>query len=204
LIGPPCPGQAASPGRTGGTAPLGRADRRGRLSHILRRLLTPYMSIGAVWELDPQRLKEQGIRGLIVDLDNTLVDWDGRRVRPEVVAWARGVRGLGLKLCITTNAHRKERVSAIAGELDAFWVAPARKPFSRAYSKPMAIMRTGRHDTAVVGDQIFTDVLGGNMMGLRTFLVRPLSRHDFPATKISRVMERIVRPFLGLEGKPRC
>jgi hypothetical protein len=159
------------------------------------------MSLGAVWELDPRGLKAQGIRGLIVDLDNTLVDWNGSDLRPEVVGWARDVRGLGLRLCITTNAQRRERVAAIAQKLDASWVAPARKPFPCAYSRPMAIMGTGRDDTAVVGDQVFTDVLGGNVMGLKTFLVRPLSKRDFPATKLSRLMERIVRPFLGLDTR---
>jgi hypothetical protein len=166
-------------------------------------LLAPRATADAVWNLAPKSLRDLGIRGLIVDLDNTLVDWNGSELRAEVVCWAREARELGLQVCVTTNARRTRRVARIAERLGASWVAPAGKPFPRAYSKPMAIMGTSLNDTAVVGDQIFTDVLGGNMMGLKTFLVRPLSRHDFAATKISRVMESILRPFLGLEGKPR-
>jgi hypothetical protein len=105
-------------------------------------------------------------------------------------------------VCIASNARSKTRVSAIADEIGAQWLAPAGKPSRRGLRRAMELLGTEATTTALVGDQLFTDVMGGNRAGLFTILVRPLSGRDFPPTKIMRLLEWFVlRRLRG--GKPR-
>ena len=167
-------------------------------------LLRPDMMATAIWEISPQQLRRRGIEGLILDLDNTIVDWNGNQVREEVRRWAERARQAGLRLCIASNARRKARVSAIAEEIGAMWLAPAGKPSRRGLRRAMEMLGTAPEGTALIGDQLFTDVVGGNRLGLFTILVRPLSGRDFPLTKIMRMLEWLVLRRLRAGGQERA
>jgi hypothetical protein len=155
-------------------------------------LLRPDMMVTAIWEINPEKLRQGGIAGVILDLDNTIVDWNRSRVREEVRCWAERARQAGLGLCIASNARGRVRVAAIAEEIGATWLAPAGKPSRRGLRRALEMLGTTVESTALVGDQIFTDVMGGNRLGLFTILVRPLSGRDFPATRIMRILEWFV------------
>jgi len=154
--------------------------------------LRPDMMADAIWEIDPDELRRRGIEGLILDLDNTIVDWNRSEVREEVRRWAERARAAGLRLCIASNARGKGRVSAIADQVGCSWLAPAGKPSRRGLRRVMEMLGTTPNSTALIGDQVFTDVMGGNRLGLFTILVRPLSGRDFPATRIMRIIEWFV------------
>jgi len=166
-------------------------------------LLRPDMMVTAIWEIAPQDLRERGIAGVIMDLDNTIVDWNRSRVREEVRRWAGRAREAGLGLCIASNARGRARVAAIAEEIGAAWLAPAGKPSRRGLRQAMDMLGTAASATALVGDQVFTDVVGGNRLGLFTILVRPLSGRDFPATRIMRILEWFVLRRLRKRGEER-
>ncbi|UCH34232.1 MAG: YqeG family HAD IIIA-type phosphatase [Armatimonadota bacterium] len=155
-------------------------------------LLRPDMMAEAIWEIPLDELRGRGIEGLIVDLDNTIVDWNRNRVRQEVQRWLQKASGMGMRVCIASNARSKARVSAIADEVGALWLAPAGKPSRRGLRQAMAMLGVTPDAAALVGDQLFTDVMGGNRLGLFTILVRPLSGRDFPATRIMRILEWFV------------
>ena len=155
-------------------------------------LLRPDMMVEAIWDIDVERLRQRGIEGLIVDLDNTIVDWNRNHVREDVRRWLRAAQRAGLRVCIASNARSQVRVSAIAQEIGAQWLAPAGKPSRRGLRRALEMLDTRPQTTALVGDQLFTDVMGGNRAGLFTILVRPLSGRDFPPTKIMRLLEWFV------------
>lgn len=162
-------------------------------------LLIPDEYLPSVTLLDPQRLRARGIRGLIVDLDNTLVPWRGGDPVPGLACWLERVRGAGIAVCILSN-NRSARVGAWGRSLGVPVIAAAAKPRRKAFVRAMEVLGTGPAETAVVGDQLFTDVLGGRRLGLYTVLVQPLSRREFVGTRLVRGLERRVLAYLSRRG----
>ncbi|KJS11777.1 MAG: HAD family hydrolase [Peptococcaceae bacterium BRH_c8a] len=159
---------------------------------MLRSILYPNMYVPSVTEINPDELKARGIRNLLLDLDNTIVRRDRDKFPPEVEKWLRGLRDRGINLCIVSN-NGTGRVNNLAGPLQIPCVVRAVKPLRRAFRLGMQRLNAGAGDTAVVGDQIFTDILGGNMMGLFTILVVPMPGTEFWGTwLINRRLEKLV------------
>lgn len=158
----------------------------------LGRLLVPCGVAPAVTALDPASLRARGFSALIIDLDNTLARWNDTVCAPEVRRWLEAVRQAGLGVCIVSN-NGPERVRSFCAGLGAglVWIAHAGKPARGAYLRALQQLGTDPGQVAVIGDQIFTDVFGGNRAGLFTVLVRPLGRHEFPATRLVRLVERV-------------
>lgn len=159
----------------------------------MRSLLAPSQLAGAVWEINLEALRSQGIRGLILDLDNTLTDWNQSYLRPQVLEWIASAKALNLKLCLVSNAIRGRRVRALAGELGISVVTWACKPLPTAFRRAMRTMGTEADSTCAIGDQVFTDMLGANWLGLKTILLPPLSPRESPHTKLIRRLEKPLR-----------
>ncbi|AFM01274.1 MULTISPECIES: YqeG family HAD IIIA-type phosphatase [Desulfitobacterium] len=137
-------------------------------------------------------LKRDGIRGLIIDLDNTMTPWNDLEVGPKVVAWFEKLKAAGIQACVVSNNKRKQRVAVVADRLGIPFVFRATKPRRKAFQAGMNILGTGISDTAVIGDQLFTDILGGNRMGMYTILVLPINDKEFIGTRFLRRMERVL------------
>lgn len=150
----------------------------------------PDLYVPSVADIDVADLRQRGVEGLIVDLDNTLTVWNESDLRPEVRAWVAEAQAKGLRICIASNSNQRGRVRAIAQELGVSFVAWAMKPRRWAFQRGMDQMGTTAATTAVVGDQLFTDVWGGRRLGLRTILVKPLSDQGFFLTWGLRWVER--------------
>jgi uncharacterized protein len=161
----------------------------------LFKLLFPNQHLNSIFELDPQELQSLGIKGVIADMDNTLVPWNDRSVPPRLARWLAGLKNEGFRLCIVSN-NTADKGAELARELDipAFWYAI--KPRRRAFRKALREMDLSAEEVAVIGDQIFTDVLGGNRVGLYTILVTPISDKEFIWTKMMRQFERLVLNYL--------
>jgi len=158
------------------------------LHHFCPRLVAARLT-----ELSPAFFAERGIRAIILDLDNTLVPWRGAEIAPEVTAWVEDSLAAGLKLCICSNTHRPRRLAQLAAKLGVPYIERVAKPRRGGFLRAMALMATGIEDTAVVGDQLMTDIWGGNRCGLLTILVEPLSRIEFIGT---RIVNRTVEGWL--------
>lgn len=158
-------------------------------------LLYPKQHLNSIFELDPDELRSLGIKGIIADMDNTLVPWNDRSVQPRLARWLAGLKEEGFRLCIVSN-NTADRGAELARELDipAFWYAV--KPRRRAFRKALRELALEAGEVAVIGDQIFTDVLGGNRMGFYTILVTPISDKEFIWTKMMRQFERLVLNYL--------
>lgn len=163
-------------------------------------LLIPHEYVGSLHELDLDRLRGRGVRALIVDLDNTLVPWNDGQPGPRALEWLALVRDRGMRVCIVSN-NSAQRVEAFGRALGVPVVAGAAKPRRQAFRRAMQLLGTNPSETAVVGDQLFTDVLGGRRLGLYTVLVRPLSDREFFVTRLVRRLERLVLDRLIREGR---
>lgn len=160
------------------------------MTHL--RWLRPSSQVPTVYDIDLIALRARGIRGVILDLDNTIVPWGAREVSPQLPVWIAAARNADLRLCIVSN-NMGGRVTAIAERLGLPLVAGALKPRRRALRRALTVMGTTPEATALVGDQLFTDILGGNRLGLHTILVRPQGHREFVLTRVVRLVERLLR-----------
>ncbi|ERN54678.1 MULTISPECIES: YqeG family HAD IIIA-type phosphatase [Alkalihalophilus] len=165
---------------------------------MLKNLL-PNKYVKSIFEINLEELKEAGIKGVITDLDNTLVEWDRPEATPEVREWFKKLQEYGMNVTIVSNNNRR-RVSVFADPEEVVFIHNARKPMRRAFRQACRQMDLQPEETVVVGDQIFTDVLGGNRAGLQTILVVPVAKTDGLATKLNRRMERVVLNWMRKRG----
>lgn len=159
-------------------------------------MFRPDRFVVGVHVLDPEDLIREGVRGVMLDLDNTLLPRFTREMPPRSSEWVAALLDAGLKVCLLSN-NWHGAVSELADTLGVPFVARALKPFPMGFNRALKIMGVGRKEAAIVGDQIFTDVLGGNLAGLHTFMVEPLSQEDLPHTLLLRRME--ARIMSGIE-----
>ncbi len=157
------------------------------------KMLTPTHVVSTVHDLDPKKLKESGITAIITDLDNTLVPWRHYEIAPGVIELLAKLKVEGIKICIASNTFHTERLEQLAKTMDIPFVDRVRKPRRGGFLRAMRSMGSRRENTAVFGDQIFTDVLAGNRLGLMTILLRPpLSKEEFISTQLVRTVENVV------------
>jgi uncharacterized protein len=156
--------------------------------------------------LDQAELQRRGIRGIIVDLDNTLCPWGSREISAERRAWVEQARSQ-FGLCILSNTFKGRRVKAVGADLAlptvARW-ACGRKPFPGGFRAAMGYLGTTPEQTVMVGDQLFADILGGNRLGLLTVWVQRLDEREFFTTKLVRTLERWTLRRLGIDPDSAC
>ena len=166
----------------------------------LASLLCPKLYAPSLAEVDVGALAEQGIDSIILDLDNTILPWRGSEIPPESAEWVRRALERGMKLCIASNTRNPRRLRAVAEKLGIPYLDKIAKPRRRGLRSAMDLIGAVPSRTALVGDQIFTDIVGGNRLSLLTVLVRPMHRREFIGTKISRLFERLVLAWLSRRG----
>jgi HAD superfamily phosphatase (TIGR01668 family) len=147
-----------------------------------------YRSVGAI---DLAGLRGRGVRALLVDLDNTLLPRDTSEFPAEALDFAARIHQSGMVACLVSN-NWHARVYAAARELGFELVPKALKPLPWGFRTGLRLLGATAGETAVVGDQLFTDILGGNILGMTTVLVAPLSRTDLPHTLVLRRLEALV------------
>ncbi|WP_027417709.1 YqeG family HAD IIIA-type phosphatase [Aneurinibacillus terranovensis] len=162
-------------------------------------LLVPDLHVESVYDIDLKQLKARGVRGIITDLDNTLIEWDRPDATPELVRWMKEVKEQGFSVVIVSN-NKQTRVSKIAEPLGVPYIHQAKKPTQTAFRKATRQMKLSVEETVVVGDQLFTDVLGGRRMGFYTILVVPVARSDGFFTRVNRAMERLALGWMRKRG----
>jgi HAD superfamily phosphatase (TIGR01668 family) len=159
-------------------------------------LLKPRLLIDDVTEITPALLRHHGLCGLLLDLDNTLIEYGSYEDRRELDGWVADLHLADMKLYLLSNAM-PERVRYWSERLGFDGVGLASKPFPRAFRKAAETVGLKPEQMAMVGDQLFTDVLGGNLNGMFTIMVRPLADNALPHTKLARRVERLVLKRYG-------
>ncbi|WP_026105132.1 YqeG family HAD IIIA-type phosphatase [Halalkalibacterium ligniniphilum] len=161
--------------------------------------LLPNEYVKSIYEINLQELKNKNVKGVITDLDNTLVEWDRPEATPELREWFKKITEAGMKLTIVSN-NTEKRVRTFADPEKVKFIHSARKPMRRAFRQACKAMDVQPEETVVIGDQIFTDVLGGNRANIHTILVVPVASTDGIATRLNRKMERIVLGWMKKKG----
>ena len=159
----------------------------------------PSEFVKSVFDISPERLKEKGMRGIITDLDNTLVEWDRPDATPKLVGWLKGMKDAGIQVTIVSN-NNELRVKSFADPLGIPFIYKARKPMGKAFRKALHIMDVKRDEVVVIGDQLLTDVVGGNRIKLHTILVVPVAKSDGFFTRFNRMVERRIFKALNKKG----
>jgi len=154
-------------------------------------LLAPTFYYRKVTDIDLDELRARGIDSLLVDIDNTILPRDTGEMVEELNAWARDAIASGFSICLVSNnwhAHVKRVADAIGVQM----VPRALKPLPFGFLRGVRLLGTTAKKTAIIGDQLFTDVLGGKLVGMTSVLVQPLSESDLPHTLVLRRLESLV------------
>lgn len=154
-------------------------------------MLSPDLYYHSVYDIDLDELATRGVDTLFVDLDNTLTPRNSETIPAATMEWARSLEAKGFSACLVSN-NWHDRVLGVADTLGFAIVPKALKPLPFAFSKAMRLMGSKAEDCAIVGDQLFTDVLGGKFAGITTVLVTPMSASDLPHTLLLRKLERVL------------
>lgn len=165
-------------------------------------LFKPDWWLKSVLEIDRDFLEKTHIRGLILDLDNTLSMHGSPAAENGVFEWLDYMRSCGIKMYVVSN-NTKTRVEPLAKELGLPFFAFGCKPLPKGIRRAAKAMRLPRKQIALVGDQIFTDVIGGNVYGVKTVLVEPFQLEDKPSFRFKRRLESVVfkRDYSRLDRK---
>ena len=164
------------------------------------KLLCPDIYISSIYDMDFEYLQKKNIKGILIDLDNTLLPWNGIKVDTDVMEWINALKRRGFSICIVSN-NKARRIKKCAKMLDIPAVWGHFKPFRKAFIKGMSILGTTPDQTVVVGDQIFTDIFGAKRMGILAILVKPISDQELLWTKLVRKLELRVLHKLECGGR---
>lgn len=153
--------------------------------------LYPKAYLKNVKEITIEFLRNNNIKALILDVDNTLIDFN-KKMLDNVEKWCEELKLQGIKICILSNSDKKEKVEMVANKLKIPYIYFGMKPFKRGFKKALKILEEENKNTAVVGDQIFTDVIGANRCKMFSILVEPIDKKDLLITKIKRPIENFI------------
>jgi len=145
-----------------------------------------------LWEIDPALLTARGVRGVLLDIDNTLTTHDSQHLPPEVPRWLDAARAQGLLLLLVSN-NSAERVAPFAAKIGLDFYAKAAKPLPGGYRRAAAKLGLAPAQVAMVGDQIFTDSLGANAAGMVSVLLEPIEPESTAFFRFKRFCERPLR-----------
>ena len=151
-------------------------------------LLFPHKRFYRITEIRPQLLTDIGVKAIILDIDNTMATHDHPIPAIGVFEWLSDVQSAGIR-CVILSNNKKERVAPFAELLALPYIARGRKPLPRAFIKAAQMVNSAPFETAVVGDQIFTDILGGRVAKMHCLYVEPIEREKGVFFRFKRLME---------------
>jgi HAD superfamily phosphatase (TIGR01668 family) len=169
---------------------------RSKVAPLLRRFCPDYM-VKRINDLDPEDLKSIGVKGVLLDLDNTLLPWKSKEMPPETLEWIDRCRTVGLTLCLVSNTRNMDRLRDMADMMGLPAVAPTKmKPSRSGFLRALEILGLKADQAVMIGDQMFTDVWGGNRAGIRTIWVERMAEREFFGTRFSRMAERLLSRWI--------
>ena len=155
-------------------------------------ILYPNLLLNSVKEITIELLNKNNLKALILDVDNTLINIE-QKLEPQVIEWANKMKQNNIKLYILSNTNDKEKVGKVAKALDIPYMNLAKKPFKKGFLKVQEILQEKPENIATVGDQIFTDVIGGNRCNMFTILVEPIQKKEYWYTAWKRPIENVIK-----------
>ncbi len=152
-------------------------------------LFIPDMYQKSIYSIDYNKLKDDGIKCLLFDLDNTCIPYLEKEPTPKLIDHINRLKDMDFKVILFSNAP-KRRVEPFKNALLVDCCANANKPRKNKFLKILKTFNFDLSEVAIIGDQLITDIYGGNKVGIKTILVNPMSNQDFLGTRILRIFER--------------
>ena len=156
-------------------------------------MFNPTYVFDKVGEITPEFLHKKQIKGLLLDLDNTLTTHNNPVPPQSSLDWLDKMRAAGIKLMIVSNNHAP-RVTPFAEQLGLEFVSEGKKPLTFGYTRAIKRLGLEKRNVAAVGDQIFTDVLGSNLKGIRSIFVFPIEPETSLPFRFKRAIEKAFLP----------
>ena len=150
----------------------------------------PDDTVPSTYDIDYAKLYKQGYRGLLFDIDNTLVK-HGEGATKQAIALFDKLKKIGFECCVISN-NKKARVLLFNKDIGIHTVFNAHKPAAKGYYYAMELMHTNVNNTVFVGDQLFTDIFGAKKIGMKNYLVSPISSREEIQIVLKRKLEKIV------------
>ena len=163
-------------------------------------LFRPKYTINTIYNWEPVKLNEMGIKAVFSDLDNTLLAWNKFETAKEMDNFNKKLAKANIKLIVISN-NNAERVGKVLNPYHIDFVSESRKPLPFAITRKREEMKLAKDQVMMVGDQLITDMQAGNLAGVETVLVKPLVETDKWNTRINRFFEKIIFFFLGLSHR---
>lgn len=154
-------------------------------------ILYPDLYCEDVTKITIEILRKNNIKGLILDVDNTLIDYN-RNMDKKVELWVKDLKKQEIKFCIVSNTNKHEKVKEVSEKLDIPYFYFAKKPLKKGFLKAKEKMNLEEKNIAAVGDQIMTDIIGANRCKMFSILVQPISEKDIFITKVKRPIEKCI------------
>lgn len=154
-------------------------------------ILLPDIKLDRVTDITVELLKKYGIEALILDVDNTLSTHHGEILTEGLPKWLEYMKENGIGLTVLSNSKEK-RVKPFAEKIAIDYISLGLKPLPFGYLRAVKKLKKKRKNTAIVGDQIFTDIIGGNCVGVKTVLLTPIKPEDGLSFKIRRKIEKFI------------
>ena len=173
--------------------------QRIRKGIFMLQMLYPDEYLDSTYTIDFKKLYKDGYRGILFDIDNTLVP-HGAPADPEALRLFQKLRDIGFSCCLVSN-NRKKRVEPFAASVGAQFIEMAAKPSPKGYERAMERLGTNTGNTVFIGDQLFTDIWGAKNAGLRNILVKPINPKEEIQIVLKRYLEKIVLHFYTKEEK---
>lgn len=164
--------------------------------------LYPNAYFEKIQDITIQFLIKNKIKAMILDVDNTLID-KKENLSEDIIKWVREIKGQGVKLYILSNSNNKKKVERISKKLDIPYEYFGMKPLKIGFKKVQRILNEECSRIAVVGDQIFTDIIGGNRLKMFTILVEPIDEKEYWYTAWKRPIENKIKENMRKKDKER-
>lgn len=166
-------------------------------------VIYPKKYFSNVKEINIELLEKNQIKGIILDVDNTLINFN-REMPDGVQEWVEKLKQEGIKFCIVSNSNKEEKIKSVAQKLNIPYIFFAKKPFKFGFKRAKQKLSLEYKNIAAVGDQIFTDIIGANRCDMFSILVEPIEEKDYLVTKIKRPLERlIIKKYLKRVSKEK-
>ncbi len=161
-------------------------------------LLKPNLKLDKITDITYEMLKRRNITSLLLDVDNTLSTHHGMVLCAGLEEWLKYMKDNGINLLILSNS-KKKRVEPFAEKIGLPFISLGLKPLFTGFARGRKRLNVGRKNLAIVGDQIFTDTLGGNFYGINTILLTPIKPESSLRFKIKRRLEKAVYKIYKIE-----
>lgn len=153
--------------------------------------LLPVLRYRGVEHIEFEKLDRHNVKGILLDVDNTLIDYH-KNLSDNIVKWVQEAKNRGFKICILSNSNKEEKIKKVADALDIKYIMFARKPGQVGFKKAIKLLELNPENIAMVGDQVFTDVLGANIANMVSVYVDPIDRKEYWYTSWKRPIEDLI------------